>query len=160
MVTEGEQPALTISIGEGLTAVHFLDVGLRVELNVRNILAGSGETDTLVGRAELTSSPSRNEKLSLSATYFATVDFPHAVGPVKKKTYRGRVSVGLDLSTILKVPQIRRLTGRFWLWPTDQLMIRIPLSLTTSPPKVRSVAIPMPSGSQMLQRPESHIQVL
>lgn len=34
----------------------------------------------------LTSSPSKKKRLILSATYFAMVDLPHAVGPVKKKT--------------------------------------------------------------------------
>lgn len=53
--------------------------------------------------ALLTSSPSKNERLSCSATYLATVDFPHAVGPVKNNTYRGRPSVGFVLSAMFCV---------------------------------------------------------
>lgn len=44
-----------------------------------------------------TSSPSRKVRLKLLATCFAMVDLPHAVAPVKKKTYRGRSSVGFSL---------------------------------------------------------------
>lgn len=43
-----------------------------------------------------TSSPSRKVSFKLSATCFAMVDLPHAVAPVKKKTYRGFSSVGFS----------------------------------------------------------------